>query len=116
MQTVAMMKRVATGAVVVALAVGIVGAVESPQIVHAAALTRLADPVVLTGSQLPSLVAGSKTTIVGIRWTGTSWKQLPVQVDERAVKNFGSIYHNAAPSFRRCEVRKLRVQVAVWRV
>jgi hypothetical protein len=62
-------------------------------------LNRPADPVVLTGAQLPTLVNGSKTTIVGFRWTGGAWAQLPVQVDERAVVNFGKIYNNPTASF-----------------
>ena len=65
----------------------------------AAPITRPADPVVLTGADLPSLVNGVRTTIVGFRWTGTAWVQLPIQIDERAVVNFGKIYNNPSASF-----------------
>ena len=65
----------------------------------AAPITRPADPVVLTGADLPSLVNGARTTIVGFRWTGTAWVQLPIQIDERAVVNFGKIYNNPSASF-----------------
>ena len=50
----------------------------------AAPLSRTADPVVLTGADLPTLVNGGRTTIVGFRWTGSAWVQLPIQIDERA--------------------------------
>ena len=66
---------------------------------NAAPLARAADPVVLTGAQLPVFNNGSKATIVGFRWTGAAWAQLPVQVDERAVVNFGKIYNNPSAVF-----------------
>ncbi len=65
----------------------------------AAPLGRPADPVVVAGADLPQLVNGSKTDIVGFRWTGAAWAQLPIQIDERAVVNFGKIYNNPAAVF-----------------
>ena len=65
----------------------------------AAPLTRTADPVVLTGADLPTLVNGVRTTIVGFRWTGSVWAQLPIQIDERAVVNFAKIYNNPSAVF-----------------
>ena len=62
-------------------------------------LGRPADPVVLTGANLPQLVNGSKTDIVGFRWTGSAWVQLPIQIDERAVVNFAKVYNNPAAVF-----------------
>lgn len=94
-----MIRRATSGAIVLGLVTAMVSGIEVPDAAHAATLARPADPVVLTGSQLPSMVGGSKTTIVGFRWSGSVWQQLPVQIDERAVKNFGSIYHNVATSF-----------------
>ena len=67
--------------------------------VAAAPLARPADPVVLTGSDLPVFVNGPKATIVGFRWTGSGWVQLPVQIDERAVVNFGKIYNNPTGTY-----------------
>jgi hypothetical protein len=67
--------------------------------VAAAPLARPADPVVLTGAQLPVFNNGPKGTIVGFRWTGTAWQQLPVQVDERAVVNFAKIYNFVSTQF-----------------
>lgn len=65
----------------------------------AAPLARPADPVALTGADLPGLVNGPKGNIVGFRWTGSAWAQLPIQIDERAVVNFGKIYNNPAAVF-----------------
>ena len=79
---------------VAALAVGATGLPAA-----AAPLNRPADPVVLTGAALPTLVNGPKATIVGFRWTGTAWAALPVQIDERAVVNFGKIYNNPSAVF-----------------
>ncbi len=65
----------------------------------AAPLSRPADPVVLTGANLPTLVNGPRANIVGFRWTGSAWSQLPVQIDERAVVSFGKVYNNPAAVF-----------------
>jgi hypothetical protein len=65
----------------------------------AAPLARPSDPVVLTGSALPKFVNGPKARIVGFRWTGSAWVQLPIQVDERAVVNFGKIYNNPTGTY-----------------
>ena len=62
-------------------------------------LARSADPVVITGSQVPALVGSPPGDIVAFRNTPTAgWQQIPVQVDERAVVNFGTTYHGAANS------------------
>ncbi|MEP6625248.1 MAG: hypothetical protein ABJC79_12445 [Acidimicrobiia bacterium] len=63
------------------------------------ALGRPADPVVLTGADLPKLVNGPRGNIVGFRWSGTAWVQLPIQIDERALVNFGKVYNNPSASF-----------------
>src|SRR5829696_8488341 len=59
-----------------------------------APLARASDPVVLTGAQLPTLLNGARATVVGFRWTGSAWAGVPIQIDERAVVNFGKIYNN----------------------
>lgn len=76
-----------------ALVVSTLAVVPAPP-ASAAPLARPADPVVLTGADLPTLVNGSKADLVGFRWTGSAWVQLPIQVDERAVVNFGKIYND----------------------
>lgn len=55
-------------------------------------VTRPADPVVLTGADVPTLIGRAPTRIVALRWTGTAWQRRHVQVDERAVVNFARIY------------------------
>jgi hypothetical protein len=54
--------------------------------------TRPADPVVLTGARLPTLVGTAPQRVVAFRWTG-SWQQVPVQVDERATLDLGKAYN-----------------------
>lgn len=76
-------------------AVGLVGAGPAA----AAPLARPSDPVVLTGADLPTLVNGTRAAILGFRWTGSAWVQVPIQIDERAVVNFGKIYNNPAAVF-----------------
>ena len=61
-------------------------------------LDRDADPVVLTGAALPSLVGKQPGRIVAFKFTGT-WQQVPVQVDERRTQSFGTIYNTSAGAF-----------------
>lgn len=57
-------------------------------------ITRTDDPVVLAGSDLPRLRGRAPGRIVAFRvTTDGAWQQVPVQVDERALIDFG-----AAPS------------------
>ncbi len=65
----------------------------------ATTVARPSDPVVLTGAQLPGLLNTTRTPIVGFRWTGSAWAQLPLQIDERAVVNFGKIYNHVDVNF-----------------
>jgi hypothetical protein len=56
-------------------------------------LARSEEPVVFTGSQLPSLVGTAPNRIVAFKHTRPSstptWTQVPVQVDQRKVVDFG---------------------------
>jgi hypothetical protein len=61
--------------------------------------TRQADPVVLTGANISTLTGIGPGKVVGFRWTGTGWTQVPIQIDERAVVNFSKIYHNPSAVF-----------------
>ena len=56
-------------------------------------LNRPADPVVLTGSDVPSLVGIAPGDLVAFRYE-SGWQQIPVQVDERDTKYFEDIYQN----------------------
>lgn len=71
----------------------------SPRPAGAVAITRTSDPVVLTGAQIPMLLNANPLYLVGFRWTGTTWVQIPIQIDERAVVNFGKIYNNPNATF-----------------
>lgn len=51
---------------------------------------RAADPVVLTGDQTPKLSRYRPERIVAFRWR-RSWKQVPVQIDERKVVDYRAV-------------------------
>jgi hypothetical protein len=55
-------------------------------------LNRPADPVILTGNDVPDLVGIVPGDLVAFRDTGTGWQQIPVQVDERALVTMYQIY------------------------
>jgi hypothetical protein len=59
-------------------------------------LNRPADPVVLTGSDVPSLVGIAPGDLVAFRYE-SGWQQIPVQVDERDTKYFEDIYQDSEP-------------------
>src|SRR5438552_10177039 len=57
-------------------------------------LNRPRDPVVMTGSQLPSLEGARPDAIVAFRREAeVGWVRIPVQVDERANVDFTTSYH-----------------------
>jgi hypothetical protein len=60
-------------------------------------LNRPEDPVVLTGADVPTLAGIAPHDLVGFRWDGT-WTQIPVQVDERDVKAFTTVYNGVVSS------------------
>src|SRR5262245_20827147 len=55
-------------------------------------LNRPADPVVLTGASVPSLTGIPPNDLLAFRYS-TGWEQVPVQVDERAMVDLGTVYH-----------------------
>lgn len=62
------------------------------------------DPVVVSGAELPALAGVAPERVVAFRYKRTrsgrheKWKQIPVQVDERKVADFGSVPgSNSAP-------------------
>jgi len=55
-------------------------------------LVRGSDPVVIHGSDIPSLNGIAPNELVAFRYT-TTWKQIPVQVDERDTVNFDDVYN-----------------------
>ncbi len=58
----------------------------------ASTLTRDADPVVLIGDDVNVLIGMSVGDFVAFRYDAT-WKQIPVQVDERKWVDFGVVYN-----------------------
>jgi hypothetical protein len=60
-----------------------------------ATLDRIDAPVVVTGSRLAPLAERSAADVVGFRVVagaaGPEWEQVPLQVDERKVTNFGQV-------------------------
>jgi hypothetical protein len=61
----------------------------------AAATSRADEPVVLAGADLPTLAGTAPDRVVAFSWRG-AWKQVPVQVDERALVDLRSLYHGAS--------------------
>lgn len=66
--------------------------------VLANALGRDRDPLVLAGASLADLAGTAPSRIVAFRWDG-QWTQIPVQVDERTLVDFGAIYDTTATGF-----------------
>ncbi len=57
---------------------------------------RPADPLVLTGADLPRLVGDAPGKILAYRYYQNTWTQVPVQVDERAVVDLAKPLNQAA--------------------
>ena len=60
---------------------------------------READPVVLTGADVPKLAGVQPGSVVAFEWEG-KWRQVPVQVDERAVVDYPTVRQNHQTSGR----------------
>ncbi len=60
--------------------------------VYAPFLSRLDQPVVFTGADLPQAIGIDPAVGVGFRWDAAAgtWVQIPIQVDQRVVVGFGS--------------------------
>ncbi|MEO1409179.1 MAG: T9SS type A sorting domain-containing protein [Bacteroidota bacterium] len=56
------------------------------------AQSRDKDPVVVLGSQIPSLSSTSPADLVGFRWINGGWDQVPIQVDERVLRHVRTPY------------------------
>jgi hypothetical protein len=54
--------------------------------------------VILTGADVPGLAGSAPEGIVAFRFAG-GWQPVPVQVDERAVVDFGAVYDTTARGF-----------------
>ncbi len=93
------MKKRAVLGVLACAAVAAVASVVPVNNAIAVPVTRASDPVVLTGADLPKFLNGLRPTILGFRWSGSAWQQIPIQVDERAVVSIGKVYNNMTASY-----------------
>jgi hypothetical protein len=61
---------------------------------HVAAndLDRDGDVLIIEGAYLPALIGTPPADIIAFSYTG-SWVQVPVQIDERAIVDFGTVYN-----------------------
>lgn len=82
--------RLGTAAAVAALAVPLVGCEPDPV---RSTLDRPADPVVLTGSQVPGLIGAQPGRVVAFRASSEGWTAVPVQVDERRDTTVAGVYN-----------------------
>ena len=64
------------------------------------AAQRPEDPVVVTGADLPRLVGAQPGKVIAYRYFDGAWQQVPVQVDERAMIDLGTVYNEAANGVR----------------
>ncbi|HMQ15038.1 MAG TPA: hypothetical protein PKC49_03605 [Phycisphaerae bacterium] len=58
----------------------------------AGGLSRAPEPVVLRGEQLPALLGVEPGRVVAFAWSA-GWVQVPVQIDERKVVDYGVVYN-----------------------
>jgi hypothetical protein len=65
--------------------------IASPSIA-ASPLDRDSDPVIITGIDLSNFIGIQPDAIVGFRYE-SGWIQVPVQVDERTIIDFGAVYN-----------------------
>jgi hypothetical protein len=56
-------------------------------------MSREIDPVVITGDRVPSLLGNLPANLVAFHYQNGIWRQIPVQVDERAVIDILKPYH-----------------------
>ena len=64
-----------------------------PTTAQSSSLNRPRDPVIITGSRLPTINGLSTDSIVGFRFLINAWQQIPIQIDERKTVDFGSVYN-----------------------
>ena len=56
------------------------------------AFQRPEDPIVLKGSDTPRLIGAAPGKVLAFRYLNVRWDQIPVQVDERALIDLGTVY------------------------
>lgn len=63
-------------------------------------IDRPRDPVIMQGLQLPGLTGLAPNSIVAFRYQ-SGWAQIPVQIDERFVNDYGNVYGSTPVGFAR---------------
>src|SRR3954447_12240440 len=63
-------------------------------------VTRPIDPVVITGSQVSSLLGTPVHDLVAFNYSVAGWTQIPLQVDQRKTVELNTIYHQPANTTR----------------
>lgn len=61
--------------------------------VSGCAAERPEDPVVVTGNDVPRLAGSPPAKVIAYRYLNGQWQQVPVQVDERALIDLGTVYN-----------------------
>jgi len=69
-----------------------------PSGASANSLNRDSDPVVITGADLGDLLGKTPASVVAFRYE-SGWTQIPVQIDERVVIDYGLVYNSAPIGF-----------------
>jgi hypothetical protein len=78
----------------------LIGVAAVAMLLSGCALQRPHDPVVVTGSDVPRLVGAQPQKVIAYRYLNGQWKQIPVQVDERAMVDLGTVYNQAPNGVR----------------
>ena len=68
--------------------------------VSGCAAERPEDPVVVTGNDVPRLAGSPPAKVIAYRYLNGQWQQVPVQVDERAMIDLGTVYNQAPNGVR----------------
>jgi hypothetical protein len=64
-------------------------------------IQRAGDPVVFTGSEVPSMLGAKPGRVVAFAWKSGRWIQIPVQVDERKTIDVRDLYPTPGPPYVR---------------
>lgn len=92
-------RRIATLALTAICALLLAGPLSAPAPAFASTLDRPADPVVLTGADIPALSGIAPGDLVAFKNVSGTWTQIPVQVDERHTVDVGAVsYRGTYPS------------------
>jgi hypothetical protein len=75
-------------------------AAAAAMVLSGCAAQRPQDPVVVKGSDVPRLVGAPPAKVIAYHYLNGQWEQVPVQVDERAMVDLGTVYNQAPNGVR----------------